>query len=872
MKGKVISFLKNQGIYAFLSFLIPVVIMIAVYAYIGIYPGSEGRTILASDAFSQYSNFHASFNNMLKGEGSIFYTWSGSMGLNYWAFISYYLGGVFTPLVFFFNNLQIPDYLYYLTLLKIGCLGLSFWVFSSQTFKLQKLNHVLLSISYALMSFVLAFSEILMWFDALMYLPLVVLGIHRLMDQRKPTLLFVAYVLLLISNFYMAFMVGVFSVFYFLARLSTDRQRYSKQIGMYVITSLLAGGASMVTVLPTFLDVKNNGESLSAIKQIKTDMTGPWDLIIKNMVGVYDSTKFDSIPYIYVGLLGLTFCLYYFVTKKILLKEKIAYGSLIILLIASFYIEPLNLAWQGLHTPNMFLFRFSFLFSFMILLLAGYGWEKYESKDFEQLTTIISMLVLAFIGVKVLTNNGDYSYLTNWSFVLTIAFIMSYLFLFYFLKKKEQYKIGIAVVLVLFASAELGLNSLQMIVGISEEWHYPSRKYYAEPYPDVQTLVDYTKEKNDNFYRLENLDAVSLNDSFNYGYHGVSMFSSIRNRHSSYYLNALGYRSLGTNLNIRYENNTLLMDSLIGMKYNISKQPLSKFGFEEIKKSGDYRLYENNYALPLGILTDDKIYEDGAVATQATLFNHLAEKDEDYFTFEDLKQINSTNVEESFEKINQTTLVTYTPETELEPMEIEWEAKIPAYKQVYFSVYPTNRVTLGGAALTIEINEGSRKSVVSGSGQYYDLGFYENETTIRFKTIFSNVLKEDTVEIVKPDLALLDTNKFKKAFHVMEEKGVSLSVDGRRVEGKVNLKEDQVLLTTIPYDKGWKAYIDGKRTTIPTFKEAFLTLPISAGEHNIEFVFLPQGLLIGFGLLVGCTTGFIGYLFILKSKKLPSKK
>ena len=107
------------------SFFIPFLIMAIIYLSIGIYPGSS-RSVLASDAFSQFSNFHASFNNVLHGKQSLFYTWNASLGLNYLSLISYYLGGLFTPLVFSFNNQNMPDALYFLTLLKIGSAGLSF--------------------------------------------------------------------------------------------------------------------------------------------------------------------------------------------------------------------------------------------------------------------------------------------------------------------------------------------------------------------------------------------------------------------------------------------------------------------------------------------------------------------------------------------------------------------------------------------------------------------------------------------------------------------------------------------------------------------------------------------------------------------------
>ncbi|MGX7722361.1 YfhO family protein, partial [Enterococcus faecium] len=100
MKKNLKSFFRENGRYAAASFLIPFLILALVYLSIGIYPGSS-RSILASDAFSQFSNFHASFRNVLLGKQSIFYTWNASLGLNYLSLISYYLGGIFTPLVFF---------------------------------------------------------------------------------------------------------------------------------------------------------------------------------------------------------------------------------------------------------------------------------------------------------------------------------------------------------------------------------------------------------------------------------------------------------------------------------------------------------------------------------------------------------------------------------------------------------------------------------------------------------------------------------------------------------------------------------------------------------------------------------------------------
>lgn len=439
MKKNLKSFFRENGRYAAASFLIPFLILALVYLSIGIYPGSS-RSILASDAFSQFSNFHASFRNVLLGKQSIFYTWNASLGLNYLSLISYYLGGIFTPLVFFFPNQMMPDALYVLTLLKVGCAGLAFW-FLARTFKIPRWGHVALSVSYALISFITAHSEIIMWLDAFVYLPLVILGIHRVMDLKRPKLLFISYLLLFLSSFYMGFMIGVFSFLYFIARLLTNWSEYKKTIVPYGITSLLAGGASMIIVLPAVLDLRSNGEALSQITTLKTEATSYLDLIMKNMIGVYDTTKYGSIPFVYAGLLPLVLCLFYFASRKVPLKNKFLYGSLFAILIASFYLVPLNLFWHGMHAPNMFLFRYAYLFSFLVLLLAGKGWEKIEQDDRGLLLGIILVVAALFAVAWGIKPEGSYTYVTMTSFVLTVVFLGFMLLLWDFISIKNFHSI-----------------------------------------------------------------------------------------------------------------------------------------------------------------------------------------------------------------------------------------------------------------------------------------------------------------------------------------------------------------------------------------------------------------------------------------------
>lgn len=839
------DWIKQKGWALLLSMLLPMGIMCFVYFLLGIYPGSE-KTILASDALSQTSNFFASLNNTLHGKQSFFYSWYGSLGLNYWSFMAYYLNGIFSPLVYFFDNSQVPDALYFIILLKFGAIGSSFWVMSEQLFKLPQWSKVILSVSYALSGFAIAYSPQQMWLDGLIYLPLVILGIHRLMDQGKPTVLFISYLLLFLSNFYMAFMIGVFSFLYVFCRFLTKPKAYKKSLIPYLITSLLAGGASMVTILPTLFDLKNNGESLTELKQFFTKGTDVWDIPVKTMVGVYDTSKYGSAPFLYFGLIGLVFCLFYFVSPKFPLKNKVLYGSLFLLLVGSVYIEPLNLFWHGFHSPNMFLFRFSFLFSFLGLLLAGFAWEKVTKEDSNHLVNIVMGLILLYVAIIFLANRKRYDFLDKTSISATVFFLLIYLSIWFINVKWPKNKMLWLMVLSISFVGEITINTQRLVSGINEEWHYPERIAYDRNYYDVNQLVEATRKENNTLYRLANLNSSSRNESFLYGYSGVSMFSSIRNRHSSMYLDELGFRSNGTNLTIQYANNTLVMDALLGIKYNISEKDPQKYGFTLKETSGKQKLYENHLTLPLGILTDQGIYKKNAVKNQSELIQYLADQKEQLFYFSEAEMIKEENVQIE----DKGSFLYYSKTVPNKLRKMTYSIDVPARSQAYLSLY--------GRGMEVEaitkVNGLEQRSGLEENGQYYNLGYYEKAEKIQVEVSFTG---EGVVHLVKPTAMFMNVDVFEKSVQAIQKNGVSFETSGRVAQADVDLDKEQVVLTTIPYDKGWSAYIDGKKVRIPTFKDAFLALPVPKGTHTIKFVFLPQGFKIGFSLFIGCVTLFI---------------
>lgn len=855
------AFVKQNKYSLLLAFLIPVIGLCGIYVGFGIYPGSA-RSTLASDAFSQFSNFFASYRNMLRGDQSPFYTWALGGGLNYIALASYYLGGIFTPLVFFFKNVNMPDALYFLTLLKIGCCGVSFWIYGRQ-FQTSRWIQLSFSTSYALMSFALAHSELIMWIDAYIYLPLVILGIDRLLSSGKTGLLFASYLLLFLTSFYFGFMIAIFSFLYFCLRTITDWKHTRKRILRFFVTALLAGGAAMVIILPAVMDLHFNGETLNSITQLKTEATNWGDLIVKNMFGVYDNTKYGSIPFIYVGVVPWLAALYFFCARRISLRIKIVYGALFAVLIASFYLQPLNLFWHGMHAPNMFLFRFAFLFSFLVASSGLRGIAAFVPQEKFHLYFLSALWVLLIIAVVVLRHK-KYAYLTPWSIGVTLGLIAIYLALSILaFKGKLTMKQFVYLLAIVMCCEAIG-NGAFMINGILTDWNYASRSLYSEPYPEIKTLVDSAQKQETDFYRLENLDSVSANDAINYGYHGLSFFSSIRNRNSSGFLNDLGFRLRGTNLNLRYANNTLLADTLMGVRYNIAKDDPQKYGYTQENHTKNYQLYQNQNALPLGFLTENAIQRfrtlpNDNLGTQTSLFHALANSTSQYYQFA-YPIVETTN---NTEIVNSDIGVTFKEKKRNIAKEITYQITVPAKTQAYFSLYPLDFNELESSSATIDVGGVRRESEIGITGQYYNLGYYPAETTVSFTVSFYGT---KSISFMTPKVLLLDATAFQQDVDKIQKQAVALKAGKRSVRGTITAEHAQTLVTTIPYDKGWKAYVDGKEVSIKKLRNAFILLDIPQGKHQIELKYFPYGMKLGILLFIGCLTLFTVFHTVVKRR------
>ena len=821
-------FFKTYWTY-FVSFIIPVIIMIGVYLSQGIYWNSDNSPLLG-DGFHQYVIFDIALRNILHGNGSLFYTFTSGLGLNFYALSSYYLGSFLSPLVYFFNLSNMPDAVYLTTLLKFGLIGLSTYFSLNKLFQsIPKPLKLALSTSYALMSFSVSQLEIKTWLDVFILIPLIITGLHLLITEKKFLLYFTSLSILFIQNYYFGYMTALFLIFWYLCQISWDFKTRKSSVLDFIVTSFLAGMASLILTLPTLFDLQTHGEKLTEVTKFQTESSWYLDLFAKQFIGSFDTTKYGAIPMIFVGLLPFILTILFFTMKSIKFHVKLIYAIFFASLIASFYIEILDLFWQGMHTPNMFLHRYAWIFSTLLIYTAAEVLNRLKEIKVGNFLASIFLVVTGFVATIYL--KSYYSFLTDLNILLTLEFLVVYSLLLLAVIKKFISVNLFAILISLFIMVEMSLNASSQMDGIAKEWGFASRSAYNRDIPAMESFSTYIGNQ---FTRTEKLETQTGNDSMKFNYNGISQFSSVRNRSASSTLDKLGFKSSGTNLNLRYANNSILADSLFGIQYNISESPINKYGFQVVYQKDNLALYENQFSLPIAFASQSVYnyvkFNEHTLDNQASFLNQLANVDFDYFS------------PIPYEKTENTDDLISVTSSSNEDAAIQYQIEIPENSQVYLSFTNLHFSNDKQKKVDILVNGEKKTFTTDNAFSFFNLGYTKEKKTFNIHVSFPG---NSQVSFESPTFYRLDTQTLTEAIQKIKEQPVTVSTSKNKVFATYDVQQDTSIFFTIPYDKGWSAYQDGKKIEIKQAQTGFMKVDVPKGKGTITLSFIPNGFITG---------------------------
>ena len=420
----------NKRKYYSLSILIPLFLLLFIFILFSITPFGN-RTWLTVDLGQQYVDFFAYYQDtLLHHPEQFFYSFSKSIGGEMVSLWSYYLFSPFNLIFLMIPKSHITMGVSLLIFLKLIFCTVSFAYFLDKKFGKRNMNALLFSLSYGFMSYLSVNQLNIMWLDALIGLPLILLGVDSLINNENPIRYILPLAITVLANYYTGYMICLFLVFYFPYAYLLQKGRFQwkdflKTGSRFALYSILAIGLIMIVLLPSAYSLLGSkGAAKQSLWSMKSEYN-PLLILSKLFIGSFDFQQMPKgYPNIFVGSLALFSFVTYFTHKKIRLAEKITALLITLFFLLSFNIDFLNRIWHAGQLPNWYPYRFSFLFSFWIVYI-GYQQTLKSSKIsmFEAFTFFFFILSIS-IGFILYPQ----SYLQSWQIVLGFGISMGILY------------------------------------------------------------------------------------------------------------------------------------------------------------------------------------------------------------------------------------------------------------------------------------------------------------------------------------------------------------------------------------------------------------------------------------------------------------
>ena len=913
-----------------LSFLIPFLCFVASMILQGCVPFGSRKAILYSDEYHQYYPFFLSLRNTLRNGESLMFNWQIGMGIDYLGLAAYYLGSPLNLL-----SVLVPDsltlhYFAILVPIRLGFAGLFFGYMLKKLYRKNDISIALFGSFYALCAWALGYMWNVMWLDTFALLPLVVLGTVSLLKNKKFILYTVSLFLAVTINYYIGFFVCIFVLLLFicyeicrwvsLKRFFGDLMRMALfsalAIGMTAfleLPALVALGStnSSVNNFPTgfrlniitgenFLYTKEAwkayryavdvGESflvqanelITAIIYSVPPILAGMRQIAGNMGGGISPTFMDGLPNVYCGTCVIVMAFLFLTSRQVKLRDKICSVMLLVFFMCSFLIRQLDYIWHGFHFTNQIPYRFSFLFSFVMIWMAYRAWRVREEFKVWQL------VIAGILSVTILLFSEELTDPIYLGYNIAALLMTLGLFTFLLIKRKKidaaaeeadpkvlkkmnaSYKSTASLLLTFVMLAELGMN----MGCFTKYFNTTSITDYPLGTDDSAAAISYMKyrERNNLFYRAETTHTQTYNDSALNNFNGITTFTSSANVHTTDFLQALGNGALRAYNRYAHEETSPITSLFLNLKYMLERKGDLEENpyFETVHNFGDVYLLENKAYLPMGFLAESSLAD-----WQLKQGTYSFERQAEIFRL-------ATGVEDQLWYMSPNGCLEISSD-DVELTSINAESGIAHYKTTGKGTVTFGFTMVKRGFLCLELKTSKKSDFkVYHSRAGVESMLYDEEVVMPQMFSVTEVKPGDLVWVeiecdkettgsINVQAGILDEEVFWKGYKVLAASTMELTkFSNTRVEGTINCNRDGLLYTSIPTNGFWQAEVDGEPAEIVLVGECMAGLELTEGQHTITFRY--RNTAFTTGLIISLTSAVIFAAIIVANRYLRNRK
>ena len=831
------KFEKNTVI-SLLAFTVPALIMLLIFIAGDFAPFGK-VSILVADMRYQFVDYIGYMKSVFFGNNDMFYTFSKTFGGDMMGFASYYLFNPFFLILMLFPNDILPIGIAVMLIIMSGFMGLSFYVMLRALWG-SRYSSLIFSTAYALMGFNVAYINCIHYFFSVMMLPLVILGLYKTMKLRRPSAVYIfSAALAVISNYYIGYMILIFTAAFFLCFMASGIIEYKNAVDRIrnawtvLYSTLLAVGISAFSLFSVLSSLQGQkkavlkGLSFAGTFRVSEFFSGVYS-------GSFRGNISDGLPIIYTGIVSVLFVFFYFANRTIKIREKIFAFVLFVFLFVGYWIDALNVVWHGFAHPIGFPYRNSFLFSFLILFVGYAGFVRIKD-GFKKMSANIIVVIFALYSAYLYMIKSQYVGIR--SILVTGIAVGVSLILVVAMNEKNRYVIPALAGLIVLQFADSFYNGLTSVEAYYEDRFADeeSLETYKNYIDSTESLVTYVNDQDSSFFRMDKLFRRSHNDPMMFAYNGLSHFSSCETDQVKEFMGRLGFRN---NVNWAFygDASTGFADCFMGVKYLLSQFDETCKPYKNLYTEGDNRIFLNPYALSLGFGMDDDIKrinmnQKDPFKLQNDMASSFTETNYEIYRPVRVSEIKLNNVTE---KDN-----IYTRDDPSKDASVEYILSITSdnFIYMYFDAPEPQEATLFING-DVKGNYFDDYSWSVREGGYYAPG---EEVSIRFD------LDSDTLEIDNAYFYYESKQVLKAWYKDAVSTHVNVSkITSSHLTAKANVADSaEYLVFSVPYEDDWNVKVDGKKVKPVKVLDALMAVKISPGEHELDLRYIPKGLLVG---------------------------
>jgi len=877
-KSRCYDILFNKGILFFLiSFAAPMTIMLIAFATYNIHPFGLGNSqILVVDLWHQYYPFFRVVREKLLTGGSFMYSWENGLGTNFLSLISYYAASPLNWLSVFFNDEHVRDALTFILAMKIGFAGAFFSCFLRYTYKRKDFSICIFSTMFALCSYVLGYYWNVMWFDTFALFPLVMMGVVAICREGKWKTYTFALAVSLVASYYIGYFTCIFAVLTFFAAAITECggiKDFGEKLIIMIRSSILGGGLAAFMLLPAYYGLQMTYSARNTFPRTMT-FYEKWTDIFANLLSYNAPTKVEGLPNFACGMLAVLLFGVFLFSFGIKIREKIAALIALAFVAVSCNMNILNYIWHGFHFTNQIPYRFSFIFSFVLIAAAYRAYTVILEKGVKIYQLVLMLIAPAAVVLMNYLSDGRHLKMDKAmrsSLIITGAMWLIFVAVKLFPFKKPFIRnaavsVGLAAAVFseCLSNAQFGVDT----VSTTSYFNYPNQK------EAVQTLLnDVRKNDSSLFYRTEMTESYTLNDSALYGYYGLSQFSSAANVSVTRLCRRLGLYASEAGNRFYYRTSTPVVNGLFGIKYIVKKGDSLKseeWALDNINTVNSSNMYQSRYPLSLGFMVNESLIEIDNESTvnpfeyQNEIIKRSTGTDQSIFIPQAVSLVEYNGVDVNKNGYGN---YTFTVNSELASPNAVYHFECLDGSYLYGYAEST-----GGCCdeLRITSDDGIVDSgkLIESYPLLFPMGNGQAGSEAEVKISVAKEKKSGNYKIMT---YALDKNLFEQAYSRLADEQLEITkFSDTKIEGTVNAAGDGLLYLSIPYEKGWSVYVDGKKTESVKLLDAMLGVQLGAGKHTIKLTYTPEGFPLGLAVTI-ISLGFVVLLTVAEKRRKGEK-